>query len=310
MGITLSLTACGQRSAKTADGMVEPTNSDATITQDAETEKTPVIIVTSQPTPKQGISNEPAKGLDWKDLPVIPEFISERTIDIYRNGQKLNNNKNAFSVVGDCDSTSSWFLGDFDKGSEYYSLGPYSDLEEIIKTFKGSFDRDSLAVRKGFNTSSVLSTLWADPKICQSNESPLDCEIRIFHPSIVFILLGSNDEFNLDKYENNMREILNRLIDQGIVPILATKADNVEGGNLINAITARLAMEYDIPLWNFWRVVQDLPDHGLQQDETHLTWAHNYFDDPVAMEKAWPWRNLTALQVLDKVLKTFTASVH
>jgi hypothetical protein len=38
-----------------------------------------------------------------------------------------------------------------------------------------------------------------------------------------------------------------------------------------------------------------------------MTWGRNFFDDPVAMSKAWPVRNLTALQVLDAVWRVTTA---
>ncbi|HEY5730595.1 MAG TPA: hypothetical protein VIS72_11120 [Anaerolineales bacterium] len=32
-----------------------------------------------------------------------------------------------------------------------------------------------------------------------------------------------------------------------------------------------------------------------------MTFARNFFDDPARMERAWLWRNLTALQALDAV---------
>ncbi len=83
--------------------------------------------------------------------------------------------------------------------------------------------------------------------------------------------------------------------------MLSTKADNAEGDHSINAIVAKVAYDYDLPLWNFWLVVQPLPNHGLQSDGVHLTYAGNIFNDPVRMKSAWPWRNLTALQVLDAV---------
>ena len=60
---------------------------------------------------------------------------------------------------------------------------------------------------------------------------------------------------------------------------------------------------YEIPLWNFWAAVQSLPGYGLQEDGVHLTWAGNRFDDPEAMSRGWPIRNLTALQALDAVRK-------
>ena len=98
-----------------------------------------------------------------------------------------------------------------------------------------------------------------------------------------------------------MRKIIEFFIDKGVIPILSTKADNPEGDHRINEIIASLAVEYDIPLWNYWRAVQRLPDQGLQEDGVHLTWGRNFFDDPEAMQRAWPLRNLTALQTLNAV---------
>lgn len=238
---------------------------------------------------------------NWEEMPVIPDKVSDRIIAIYQKGVQLNNNPRSFSVIGDCDSTPSWFLGDFDRGQEYYSLGQFAFLDNVINQYKGSFGRESMAVRRGFNSASVLSPLWADQELCLPGETPLGCEIRIHNPSVAFILLGTNDVFDPSKFETNLIEIVEILIEKGIVPILATKADNLEGDNQINSIIARLALEYELPLWNFWKAVQPLPDHGLQKDGAHLTWASNNFDDVDAMEKAWPRRNLTALQTLDTI---------
>ena len=91
---------------------------------------------------------------------------------------------------------------------------------------------------------------------------------------------------------------------QGAVPILATKADNLEGDHKINLTIAKIAYEYDIPMWNFWRAVQDLPNKGIRKDDPdrfHLSVGLNHFDDPQAMQNAWPVRNLTALEALDAV---------
>jgi len=92
----------------------------------------------------------------------------------------------------------------------------------------------------------------------------LACEARLHKPAIAFILLGTNDASHPEVFEADVRQILDYLIEQGIVPILATKADDFEGDYSINATIARLAYEYDLPLWNFWLAVQPLPDHGLQ----------------------------------------------
>ena len=90
-------------------------------------------------------------------------------------------------------------------------------------------------------------------------------------------------------------------MEAGVLPILGTKADNLEGDGSVNRTLHALALEYEIPLWNFWAAVQDLPRAGLDDDQAHLTFGYNHFDDPLAMQNAWPVRNLTALQVLDAV---------
>jgi len=305
----ISLTACGSGEVKTlANPTITKVNSETSIP--AEVTEYPFQSHSQVPTVAALEATPVNEIIDWRKLPVVPEEISQRTLEIYNLGQELHNNPYAFSVVGDCESSPSWFLGDFDRGSSYYSLGENTDLKLVIDAFQGSFERKNLAVGNGFNTASVLSPLWADPEYCFGGESPLECEVRLHHPSFVFILLGTNDIYKLDNFETNMREILDNLVGQGILPILATKADNQEGGNKINAIISGLAYEYDIPLWNFWRAVQSLPYKGLQSDGAHLTWAKNYFDDPKAMENAWPWRNLTALQVLDKVWRDLHESVY
>lgn len=231
-------------------------------------------------------------------LPVIP-IVSETVRQIYLRGVALGNDPHAYSKVGDCESTPTWFLGDFDAGTKFYDLGEYTDLAAVIEQYKGSHARVSLAAKSGFNASSVFSALWAVRDSCEANETPLACEYRVHRPTLAFIMLGSNDVWHPDTFEPNMRKIIEYSIENGVVPILVTKADNQEGDHSINATLARLAWEYDIPLWNFWAAVKDLPDGGLQEDGVHLTWSKNFFNDPENLKRAWPVRNLTALQTLD-----------
>jgi len=238
-------------------------------------------------------------------LPVIPA-VSQTARQIFQHGLELGRNPHAYSKIGDCESTPTWFLGDFDGKEKYYSLGEYDQLAAVIEQYKGSHARTSLAARSGFNAASVFSPLWANRDSCNSDEAPLACEYRVHQPSVAFIMLGSNDVWHPDTFETNMRKIIEYSIDQGVVPVLTTKADNQEGDHAINRTIAYLAWEYDIPLWNFWAAVQGLPDGGLQEDGVHLTWAGNYFDKPANLKRAWPIRNLTALQTLDSLWRGLT----
>ncbi len=238
----------------------------------------------------------------WKQMPVVPIEISDRAREIYELGLAMGNDPTHFSIIGDCQNVSSYFLSTFDKPGDFSLGNEYASLQPTIDYYEGSYSRLSLAVKGGFNAAAVLSPLRSDPKSCYSNESPLDCELRIWRPSIVIVSMETwwSDK-PAEEYDKYMRRVLDRIIETGAVPIIATKADNLEGDHSINATIAQLAYEYDIPLWNFWAALQHLSDHGLSGDGFHLTFARNFFDDPARMKSAWPWRNLTALQTLDAV---------
>ncbi len=238
-------------------------------------------------------------------MPAVPTGVSDRAREIYELGLSMGNDPTHFSIIGDCQNVSSYFLSAFDKPGDY-SLGTeYTYLQPTIDYYHGSFSRVSLAVKGGFNAAAVISPLRADPKSCNSGESPLDCELRVWKPSIVIVSMETWwSEKPAAEYDKYMRRVLDRIIETGALPIIATKADNLEGHNAINATIAQLAYDYDIPMWNFWAAVQPLPDHGLSPDGFHLTFARNFFDDHDRMLSAWPWRNLTALQTLDAVHKS------
>jgi hypothetical protein len=245
---------------------------------------------------------------DWMTLPVIPS-VSQNAKSIYQRGLAMGNDPRAFSKVGDCQSIPTYFLNYFDMPG-YYDLGSFSSLQQTIDWYEGSFSRESLAVKGGFNAAAILSPLRADPQQCKPDENPIECEFRFHHPSVVIISLEEWWAGHPENYESYMRQILDYAIEHGVLPIIATKADNLEGNNLINQTIAKLANEYDIPLWNFWLAVQTLPNHGLiaynssgEADMFHLTHSEGYYfyNNPANMQSGWSIRNLTALQALDAV---------
>jgi hypothetical protein len=240
---------------------------------------------------------------DWKEMPIIPD-ISPNVIQIYTTGLSRGNNPHAFSKVGDCSTSNAWFLGPFDEGEAYYRLGEYTYLKPLIDHFQGSFARNNISTRNGFSAASALSPLWADPAVCDPGETPLACEYRVHNPSIVFIMLGTNDRWHMETFEEDMREIIEVTLDHWIVPIIATKPDNFEEDESINLLLAYLAIEYEVPLWNFWAAIQPLPNAGLEEDDVHLSWGPTHFDDPDIMKLGWPMRNLTAMQALYAVWQT------
>jgi hypothetical protein len=285
----------------TLDPNVEPTEFLPTLAPTVQ----PTETVAPTPTAESAPTSHPTATLSpeaWKLWPVIP-VVSPKMKAVYQQGLDSGNNPRAFSKVGDCQNISTFFLAVYEH-SDDYRLGPYSDLQTTIAYYSGSFGRDSLAVQGGFNVASVLSPFWADREFCAKDENPLACEFRLHQPSVAIVSMETWWSGKpASEYEGYLRKIVEFALAHGTVPILATKADNWEGDYSINAAIVRVAADYDVPLWNFWRAVQPLPDHGLTSDGFHLTYARNFFDDPVRMQSAWPVRNLTALQALDAVRK-------
>ena len=262
----------------------------------AEEPLAPAPISTEFILPTQSVSLVP----EWRDFPVVPE-LSNTALAIYVRGQELGNRSHAFSKIGDGEIATTWFL------PPTCNLGPYEELDAVYTYFGGSFERASAAAQAGFNTDRILDPAFADAAVCESGESPLACEVRIHRPAFALISLGTNQVWQPDAFEDGLERILITLIDSGVVPVLSTKGDNLEGDGRINAIIADLAESYDVPLWNFWAAIQNLPDQGLQPDGEHLTWASCDFGNEDAMTHAWPVRNLTALQVLQMLMQAVPA---
>ena len=239
-------------------------------------------------------------GRTWQNLPVLPEF-NDHARQILWLGIKNGHDPHAFSKVGDCDTSTSWYLSDYDRDQVYYDLGDYESLRPVLDFYHGSFSRLSLAATPGFSAASVLSTFWLNYDLCHYDELPLTCEYRIHNPLTVLISLGTNDGYNPPVFKENMRQIIELTLADNRLPILMLKADNVEKNYSINQDIADLAKEYDLPVWNFWASIQHLENHGLQSDGIHLTFYSNYFSHPKTWETAWAYRNLTALQVLEKL---------
>ncbi len=276
----------------------QPETESTSTPEATETEAAIAATEESVPTPRPTLGPD-----EWMTLPVVPE-VTDTAREIYARGQELGRDPKHFSKVGDCQTNTGFYLVDFDNDGAY-SLGEYASLQETIDYYEGSFSRTSLAMRDGYNVAAILTPLRADPKQCEKNENPIACEFRLHNPSIAIISLETNfSDRPADDYGKYMRQIIEYSIEQGVVPILATKGDNLEGDHSINTEIAEIAVEYDIPLWNLWAALQPLPNQGHStelNDGFHLSFSRNFFDKPKNMLSGWPWRNLTALQALDSV---------
>ena len=269
---------------------------------------TPTATGTPTPTPTATLpvpptaTPDPARqinGVPFAAIAVLPPETAAHVTAIIARGRELGRNPRAFSKLGDSAVLTESNLTRFDKG--IYDLGSYAFLQPTIDYFAGSWERYGAGARVALTTIGALDPMWARPEYCAGGEDPLNCEIRLNNPAVMLIRLGTNDG-RAASYEANMRLILSTCLEQGVVPILGTKADRFEGDDSINAATRRLAEELHLPLWDFDRVADTLPGRGLDQDAAHmLTFYSHDYSDPTAFTRGHAMHNLTALMVLDAV---------
>ena len=248
-------------------------------------------------------SNQPPTTLNNLPLDaivVMPESVRQNVQAIYAAGQSLGRNPRAFAKVGDSTIHPDHFLSRFDSGP--YNLGEYAYLQDTIEQYRGSFGRHSVAVRIGLHAWTVFDPIYANKSICLPDEHVLACEFRLHNPAIVLVRLGSNDIGAPSLYESNMRQIVQFSIENGVIPVLGTKADRREGSNQNNDILRQIAADYQIPLWEFDIVAGTLPGRGLDVDGVHMNtfYAHDY-TQPVAFQRGHAMHNLSALMVLDAI---------
>jgi hypothetical protein len=270
--------------ATTQAPTTEPT-AEATQEPDATATITPTSTPDTRPLPE-----------DWRSWPIVPD-LPEHLIELYWSGIDRGNDPTHFSKVGDCGLIPEAFFGIYDDPGRYSLSEPYAYLQETIDQFAGSFAREGYVLKGGLNFPAVFSPLRADPTACLPGEMPLECEIRIWKPTFIFINIENRYEGrSVEGYEDYLRRTVEYALQNGVVPFLATKADNVEGDHRYNLTIARIAYEYDLPLWNFWLAVQPLPDHGID-------WATDAHGFHLTVD-AWNVRSAVGLRTLDRVWRT------
>jgi hypothetical protein len=223
----------------------------------------PTTYFVPPPSPSPSPDNR-LKPYYWRDWSINPD-LSPNAQEIL--SKAINNpalDLHTFSKVGDCQMTPSTFLAGFANG-EY---GILAGRSAVVTWFSTSMTSDSVTAANGLGISSVLDPMFglaAGNTQCQPNETPLDCELRTRRPAVVLIAMGTNwkphGELSFEKY---LRQVVDRILATGALPILATKADDIEGDWKLNLAIAQVAYDYDLPLVNVWRSVQALPNHGLE----------------------------------------------
>jgi hypothetical protein len=249
--------------------------------------------------PKPGTWILAAFGLITGDLPSVPVVkvalktpragpaaatprwvpaVSARARQLYQQALRAGKDPSMFTVAGDCNSETTAYLGrlaagtfQLPKGQEY--------LQATITRFAPSFHRASLATHGSFGAASMFDGDWADPGQCKAGEGPLACELRVSRAGVVFIALGTGDQFAWKDFEKNYRAVVEYALKAGVVPVLVTKADDLESqagatSGYIDDVIRKLGKEYNVPVLDFWAATRGLPNYGLIDEgnqDFHMT---------------------------------------
>lgn len=261
--------------------LLEPTATDA-----------PTVIVADVVPPEPTLADAGIITAVPSPLPPAPDNVNGVPVDIflrmdddtkanvraiYQHGQTLNRNPRAFSKVGDSVIADGHFMSRFDGGP--YNLGNYAYLQPTIDHFSGSFAHTGATVRVGMHTWSIFDVWWSDKRLCGRGEHALACEVRRHNPAYIFMRLGANDRGSPGAVDNNLRRFVEFCIENGIVPILGTKADRADGAtDPNNSIIRQIAADYDVPLWDFDLLAATIPGRGLMGDQVHMStfYAHDW----------------------------------
>ncbi len=190
---------------------------------------------------------------------------------IYRKSVAAGKDLKMFAVVGDCNSQPSVYVRRVATG-EFNLAAQSAALRDTAGMFSQSFSRVSLAAGGGFTAAALNDPVWADGALCGTSQTPFECEVWVSRASVVFIQIGTGDQYAWRDFERNLRPLIQHALSKSVLPVLLTKADDLEsrdGGappQFINDVVRRLAREYGVPLIDFWLATRALPNDGLMDE--------------------------------------------
>jgi hypothetical protein len=274
-----------------------------------------VTVEAAPPTPAP-----PVDLIDLNDLPNLPDLdgdLLDNVRNLYASGLVLPSpvNPGVFSVVGD--TPPSVFLGDFADGvADFGTLEDAAELNDLLFYYTStplSPGGNSLSSGGVFASGSdwrandLLNPAYADAGWC-GGQSPIDCELSVNRPAVVLVMVGRNDVLNntpLDQFTTDLDAITQAIIAQGGIPVLVTipgSQDIYPALQAYNTVIAQMADDYDVPLLNLWRRINNSApsgvDAGLQLTTSGVGDALN---DAELSTFGAPNRSLMALRLLQRL---------
>jgi len=205
-----------------------------------------------------------------RTLSPLTAALSAHLRDIARRSPQRDNH--VFAKVGDSVTYSDDFLHCF-SGTKI-DLGAQPELAVTLEWFlqgkvlgENSFQRRSLSARIG----------WSAWQVLAGKSPPLVRELEATRARYALVQFGTNDiEIGaLHHFADRMLEIVDWLIEHGVVPILSTimpRRDRAEKARWVpryNLAIRGVAQSRRVPLFDYYRELRRLPRDGLANDGIH-----------------------------------------
>jgi PKD repeat protein len=212
------------------------------------------------------------------DIPALSQSLS----NILSSGDSQSF---VFALAGDGSLAQTSILDPFAPGGNNVVNDP--TLQETVNIFNStdlggvtSFNRPSAAAQFNWRISNLLNPASAPPEC--GGVTPIECELNATNASVMFISIGVGDAAagtNIDEFRANLEQIVTIVRNTGTIPVLMTIPPRLDG-----SVSAEVAAEYnaviievadanDVPLLNLWRIMNDLPNSGLNADGNTTTAA-------------------------------------
>jgi hypothetical protein len=267
-------------------------------------------------------------------VPVIDASMKARLRAVYADGLARGNHPDVFAKVGDSITAIPDFLVPI--GCGRVEWGRWAALQPVVERWSAaavphgwelercgssnSVTRVGSAAFPGWRTADLLTPHTPHPADCPPpDDVALRCELRQIRPAVALLEIGTNDMVDdsgqaidpagFDRFRTGLRQVIEDLLDAGVVPVVSTlppRRNPIETAPLPprwNAEIIRIARDLQVPVWNYWLALQSASQTGMAYDWVHPSPAPTGAGDlrDAAMDWGFNVRNLTALQVLEKI---------
>jgi hypothetical protein len=236
----------------------------------------------------------------------ITGAVAEELRRISRNGPGLRDD--VFMRIGDSNSVNPHYLACFTDPD--LDLGDHGHLEPTLVHFLGG---DAHGASPFAHQGEACRVSQPAFRVIEGSPSPLEHEVGGLSPRFALVMIGTNDVLwrPTPSYARDIFEIVDQLINRGVVPLLSTIPPRAEPAAArttarSNAAVRAIAEARRIPLLDLHAALNERPGRGLRDDGVHLTidwnrgdFASCHFDDR-GMRFAMNLRNLLTLEQLDR----------